>query len=375
MPGKYHHQMITRQALKSAGVSGSPLLIEEYSSYPDNVHRRYEEISPYLFVKDDIEFHYPPHTPVDQFYRYWNCAPGQGTFMVDREENGNVLFAEAGFKFYAEHFIAAFKQGEIDEAWKFLGCLLHFLEDSAFGIHAFEGPDGTDIYVLDRMSGKNIAKYICSIPLDEAVVELTVEAQIIASDIEEFVARLYCRYVEATAVSRRAVFDMALEHLTGKGENTLAENQRTMFLSAVQLAADCIATLMAICEDNAAVEKQRKLSEFTPFYYPIGGGGSFQLRRYEVDGNDFVFGVNLEARLLFDIPAIYRSFRGRIVSREVENTSVEVINNGEVQQSFKLDGNADIDIEVENPGGVFGVKVRAPRGKGELTFADGVFFR
>ena len=76
--------MITRQALKSAGVSNASMLIDEYSSYPDYFHRRYEEIAPYLFVKDNIEFHYPPPTPVDQFYRYWNCAPGQGTFIVDR---------------------------------------------------------------------------------------------------------------------------------------------------------------------------------------------------------------------------------------------------------------------------------------------------
>ena len=375
MPGKYHHQMITRQALKSAGVSGSPLLIEEYSSYPDHFHRRYDEIAPYLFIKDNIEFHYPPHTPVDQFYRYWNCAPGQGTFMVDREENSNISFAEAGFKFYIDHYMDELRSGNEEEAWKFLGCLLHFLEDSAFGIHALEGPDGTDIYVLDRMSGKNIAKYICSVPLDEAVVELTVEPQVIAADAEEFVSRLYCRYVEATAVSRQAVFDMALEYLTGKSENSLAENQRIMFLSAVQLSADCIATLMAISEGRAVAEKLRKLSEFAPFYYPIGGGGSFQLRRYELDGDDFVFGVNLEARLLFKIPAVYRSFSGRIIAGEVENTTVEVINDGVAVRNFQLDGNADIAVEVENPCGVFGLKVRAPRGKGELTFADGVFNR
>ena len=148
-----------------------------------------------------------------------------------------------------------------------------------------------------------------------------------------------------------------------------------MFLSAVQLAADCIATLMAICEGNAAAEKERKLSEFAPFYYPIGGGGGFQLRRYELDGNDFIFGVNLEARLLFDIPAVYRRFSGRIVAREVENTTVEVVNNGEVQQSIKLDGNADIVVEVDNPGGVFGLKVRAPRGQGKIAFSDGRFYR
>lgn len=375
MPNKYHHQVITRQALKSAGVNDAQLLIEEYSSFPDNFHRDYDNIAPYMFIMDKVEFHYPPHTPVDQFYRYWDHIPHQKTVMLDWTENHNHRIAESGFRFYMEHCVNALRAGKREEAWKFLGCLLHFLEDSAFGIHALEGPDGTDIYVLDRMSGKKFAKYICSLPLDDSLVELEVVPQILASEIPEAAARLYCRYVEATAISREAAFDIALEYIIGKSNHTLPENQRTMFLSAVQLAADAVATIIAIAECRAPELTQRCLCDFAPFHYPIGGGGRFQLTRYELNGGDFVFGVNLEARLLFEIPAGYKNFCGRIIASNVENTSLEIINNGSVGQKFQLNGNMDIPLEIPSPGGIFGLRCTAPSGKGEITLANGIFSR
>ena len=129
MPNKYHHQVITRQALKSAGVNDARLLIEEYSSFPDNFHRDYDNIAPYMFIMDKVEFHYPPHTPVDQFYRYWDHIPHQKTVMLDWTENHNHRIAESGFRFYMEHCVNALREGKREEAWKFLGCLLHFLED------------------------------------------------------------------------------------------------------------------------------------------------------------------------------------------------------------------------------------------------------
>ena len=225
------------------------------------------------------------------------------------------------------------------------------------------------------MSGKQFAKYICSIPLDDALTELEVVPQILASDIDEAVARLYFRYVEAAAISRQAAFDIALEYIIGKSNHTLLENQRTMFLSAVQLAADTAATVLAIAGNRAPEIPKRNLSGFAPFYYPIGGGGGFQLSSYELKGNDFTFGVNLEARLLFKIPSVYKRFTGRIITSEVENTSLEIINNGNVCQTFKLNGNMDIALDIHSPGGVFGLRCTAPAGKGRITLANGVFER
>ena len=41
---------------------------------------------------------------------------------------------------------------------------------------------------------------------------------------------------------------------------------------------------------------------------------------------------------------------------------------------FFLHFSMDFPVEIENPGGVFGVRLYAPSGKGEITLADGVFY-
>ena len=376
MPGAFHHRSITRQALASAGITDAGKLAEDYCIYPDCFHSRYEEISPYLFIMDKVEFHYIPHTPVDEFYRYWDHIPGEGTRMLSTLENRNLRFTEAGFKFYLEKSVAALRSGEREEAWKFLGCLLHFLEDSVFGVHALEGTDGTDIYVLDRLTGKDVAKYICSIPLNEELLSLQVTPQIFAFDISEAVAILYAKQAKAAASSRQALFDMALGFITGNPSRDVRAGEKVMFLNALQLAADTIATTLAIAEQRAVPSPRRELAEFEPFHYPIGGGGSFQLRKYSVSSNTISFGVNLEARLLYHLPEkSYSRFTALLCGRDAGGAEVEIINHGRTVKSFTIDTNTPVPVEIPEPGGVFGFITRAGRGKGELSVADGILHR
>ena len=375
MPARLHHQIITRQALRSAGISGHRQLIDDYSSFPDDFHRRYREVEPYMFIMDDLEFHYPPHTPVDQFYRYWNYTPERGTCMVDTTTNRNQSFSEAGFAFYLKNILGNLKKDAIDEADKFLGCLLHYLEDNAFGIHALEGPDGTDIYVLDRLSGMDFAKYICSIPLDETLWGLTVTPEIFTRCPEEFPALLYRHYCDAVAISRQALFDTAANYIYGHSKCSVLENHRTMFLSAVRLAADTIATIEAIANRADSPPSRRKLTDFAPFYYPFGGGGGFQLRRYQENNDTISFGINVEARLLYRIPEnIYRNFKAALVASEAGETKVELINHGKIIRTMDISGNQEISIDISNPGGEFGFIVHAPKGMGALTILHPEFY-
>lgn len=372
MPSKIHHQTITRQAFKSTGIAASEKLIDDYSSYPDFFHSRYQEVSPYVFIADGIEFHYPPHTPVDEFYRYWNHTPQRGTFMVSTAANRNCSFSEAGFKFYLDNILQHLRSSGNDEAEKFLGCLLHYLEDSTFGIHALEGPDGTDIYTIDRMSGRDFAKYICSIPLDEKYSGITVIPEIFATVPAEFPALLYRRYSDATATSRRALFDTALEFLTGKSQNSIFENHKIMFRSSVQLAADTIATIHALANGTAPAVNKRKLTDFAPCHYPIGGGGGFQLKRYSENGNKITFGVNLEARLLYHLPAdVYSKFRAVISGRSIAGAELDIINDGEKVDTLALAGDRDIEYILPAPRNSFGFIVRAKSGTGSITISDG----
>lgn len=373
MPAQFHHQCITRQALKSAGISASPELISDYSSFPDFYHRRYQEIKPYMFISNGIEFHYAPHTPVDEFYRYWNCNESDGTFMVSTASNRNRSFCEAGFAFYLEHILDNLHRNNDSEAEKFLGCLLHFLEDASFGVHALEGTDGTDIYVLDRMSGKSVAKYICSIPLPEAVTHHTVTPEIFAATPAEFPALLYRRCADAAAVSRQAVFDTALDYIIGKSQNSVFENQRIMFNSSVQLAADTAATIYAIANGTAPAVTSRKLTDFAPFHYPIGGGGGFQLLRYEEVNGNIRFGVNVEARLLYNIPGgCYKDFHAVITGNGIKQAELSLINDGKICQKFDLEGNCRFDCAIDSPANTFGFIVRAKSGIGSIAVNGGV---
>ncbi|MBO7327195.1 MAG: hypothetical protein J6W00_00315, partial [Lentisphaeria bacterium] len=301
MPGKIIHNTITAQALASCGITGAAALAQDYCCYPDfYFEERREEAAPYMFFYEGIQFHYPPHTPVEEFYRYWDNKDGRNHLLSTRT-NDNIRHVEAGFRYYLNKTVALLRENDRDEAWKYLGCLLHFLEDATFGLHALEGADGTDIFVLDRLSGENVTKELCKVGLPPECFSQTVEPVILSDNIEETVALLYARYVRDTAASRQALFDQAATLLFGKGKRGFDENTRRMFSTALSLTADTIATVVAIAENTATRAAERKLFCFSPFYYPIGGGGSFQLRRYELDGDDFVFGVNLEARLLFKI--------------------------------------------------------------------------
>lgn len=376
MPARIHHQTITRQALRSAGISGSAALIEDYSSFPDYYHTRYQEVKPYLFIHDDLEFHYPPHTPVDEFYRYWNYEPETGTRMVSTAANRNRSFSEAGFKFYLDNILHHLGRSQFDEAYKFLGCLLHYLQDSTFGIHALEGPDGTDIYTIDRMSGKDFAKYVCAIALDESFSSLTVSPEIFASHPDEFPALLYRRYCDCTAISRQALFDTALDFIIGKSKNTVLDNQRMMFNSSVQLSADTIATIFALAGNTTPTVNERSLSEFAPFHYPIGGGGGFQLKRFSESRNCIKFGINVEARLLYHLPEnFYSRFSAAISGEEIAGAVLKIINDGNVVREIELAGSQRSQIDLTCPRNEFGFIVKARKGIGSLSIADGTFFR
>lgn len=376
MPAKIHHQTITRQSLRSAGIPEAATLIEDYSSFPDYYHTRYNEVKPYLFIHDDLEFHYPPHTPVDEFYRYWNYEPETGTRMVSTAANCNRSFSEAGFKFYLDNILLRLSRNQIDEAYKFLGCLLHYLQDSTFGIHALEGPDGTDIYTIDRMSGRDFAKYVCAIPLDESFSSITVSPEIFASHPTEFPALLYRRYCDCTAISRQALFDTALDFIIGKSKNTLLDNQRMMFNSSVQLSADTIATIFALANDTAPAVKERRLSEFAPFHYPIGGGGGFQLKRYSEKRNCIKFGINVEAKLLYHLPEnFYSRFSAEISGEDIAGAVLKIINNGSVVREIELSGSQKLPIDLQHPRNEFGFIVKARKGIGSLSIDGGIFSR
>ena len=201
MPGELIHQTITAQALLSNGITDAAALAESYCCYPDYYFDdRCKEVQPYMYFHEGIQFHYPPHTPVEEFYRYWNRNE-KGNYLMSTRSNDNIRHTEAGFRYYMEKVVALLRQNERDEAWKYLGCLLHFLEDAVFGLHALEGADGTDIFVLDRLSGSNVTRELCKIALPQKCLTQTVEPQIFSDNVAEAVSLLYARCSQISGIS------------------------------------------------------------------------------------------------------------------------------------------------------------------------------
>ena len=373
MPGLIFHQCLTKQALESNHIFDAADLAESYCAYPDFYYdERSPEVKPYMYFHDGIQFHYPPHTPVEEFYRYWDRNE-QGNFPFNHHENENVIHVEAGFRFYLEKIIVLLQSGSREEAEKYLGCLLHFLEDSTFGVHAFEGADGTDLFVLDRLSGADIAKYLCSISLTDELKKAVVKPQIISTNQDELVSLLYARYVRDSAFSRKLLFDMSVRYLYGTGHRPQDENIKLMFFTALQLAADTIASITAIVSGGKSAAGQRALTDFSPFHYPIGGSG-FALRKYEEQENTITFGVNSAASLLYSIPEnIYDSFSCKVCGSDFEQVTLSILNRNETVQTIELEDGKEYFLNVPFPGGTFGFRITSPRVLGQIRISEGVF--
>ena len=373
MPGSSIHQCLTRQALESNHISGAENLINTYCLYPDYYFGEVSaEIKPYMYFHDGIQFHYPPHTPVEEFYRYWD-RDENGNYPFCHHENENIVHVEAGFRFYLGKIILFLNAGKREEAWKYFGCLLHFLEDSTFGLHAFEGADGSDIFVLDRLFGTDMTRYLSGISLSDDLQSMTVVPKVLTSNAEEFIPLLYARYVKDTARSRQYLFDMAVEHQYGKSHCSSGENVREMFLVSLQLAADTAATVLAIASGEKAVAYNRSLTEFSPFHYPIGGSG-FILKKYEERENTITFGVNSAASLLYRIPEhLYDSFSCMVRGIGIKQVYLELLDKNEVVRRIELENEKDISLTVPSPGGIFGFRIHSSEVCGQIRITDGRF--
>ncbi|MBR1953393.1 MAG: hypothetical protein IKA32_12490 [Lentisphaeria bacterium] len=376
MPGKIIHRTITAQALASCKITDACALAQDYCCYPDfYFEEKSEEAAPYMFFYEGIQFHYPPHTPVEEFYRYWDHKDGRNILLSTRD-NDNIRHVEAGFRYYLNKTVALLRENNRSEAWKYLGCLLHFLEDSTFGLHTLEGADGTDIFVLDRLSGTNVTKELCKVELPREYFSQTVEPEIISDNIEETVSLLFARYVRDSAAGRQALFDQAAALLFGVSQRDFDANTRIMFSNALSLTADTIATVIAIAENTAPHTVERKLVCFSPFHYPIGGSGGFGLRKFEETDGIVTFGTNSSAKLLYSIPAnIYRRFSASVYGNDIRQLTLYLINNGNVIQTIELEKNRETLLEITAPGGTVGFEISSNDPSGKIEIRNAVFCR
>ncbi len=243
-------------------------------------------------MKDGIQFHYPPHTPYEEAYRYWNSDENGRLFHSHKFINHNFEFMFSGFQFYFNRIIDCLNNNEKEEARKFLGCLVHTLEDSTFGLHALEGPGGAAAFVLDRMADSRDfpirPSYLAARLNSDCCQVPNYVPHSLGRTADEASMRLYAEYVACVTDSRKCLFSFILKANNGDTEICRHLTQR-MFDNAVKISADAIWTVFAIANGKDATPPPCPLTDMEPHVFPFGGFHPYRYTAFERD-----FAVNMK---------------------------------------------------------------------------------
>lgn len=374
-------------------------LIEKYCCYPDDFFSQdkgvHENIKPYMFVKDEIQFHYLPDSPLNELYRYWLPKPQEHRLEKPKAfHNSNFSHAKEGFEFYFNNIVKCFKEANYPEGAKFTGCLLHMLEDSSFGAHSLEGPYGTDLFVLERLfeEQEDLSKTpLCILTaLDCSKIKtFDYSPKLLGESVEEIVIHLYAAYVQNVSKSRRICFKI-VQNVYNNEEDENPELIQTMFTNTVKMCTDMLFSVCSVANNEfKGSEHLNKISltELDPFEFPLGGSGGYRFLSYlkniavnndmqkiplklKLDGKiisfdkGISFGSHYEASLCYWIPQdVYSAFDACIglhpdYLNEKSGIKIQLINNNEVVQEVDFNkNNSATQIKVKAPQGEFGFKI------------------
>lgn len=403
MPGAAVHSQLTRAALElqPRPVGDPEALIADYCNYPDRCFSQWDQLKKYTFFLDGIQFHYLPDTPWNELYRYWK--PEDGTVRRARKfVNENFRHAHAGFDFCITNFLREYDRGQEEEAKKFLGCLLHMLEDSTFAFHTMEGPGGADAFVLDRLMDAPFSPAAELAKLSaEGLPMPDYRPGSLGGTPGEFLMRLYAEYVRAASRARKFSF----RYLLAKAENRPAdarEAQTGQYHNSVKLCADVIFTLYQLARGEECGQPDPfPLTELEPHEFPFGGPGAYCCRSIDHDfamapdgtrlpleldnggrcSSGLAFGNHFEGSLRYWIaPGVFGRFTARLgyhsALRGKGETEVGIVNGGRVVRTLRLDpDHTAAALEIPDPQGDFGLSFRNRKPSGVLVLAEPVFHR
>ena len=387
MPNALTHSVITRAALalQPFDTGCCDALISDYCNYPD----RYSAAD-YDLPTDDIQFHYLPDSSLNELYRFWKCKDGKLEHCRNFT-NENFYHAVSGFSRYLDLTFSNFRNGNREEALKYLGWILHVLEDATFGLHSLEGCLGSDPFILDRLSGKPVSDMLVEIQLDKMPELPVYSPRALGDSCAETVMRLYAEYCRVSADSRQCCFRYAISKLYGTGD--VEKEKKQMFDNAVKLCADTVYTVFMLASGKTLRTGDTiMLTSFEPYEFPFGGCNGYRYRQYSIDhaldnashpiplrlgekeyARGIAFAAHHAGALRYIInEEIFRKFTCRIGLHPGGSTEkqvgISIINRGTVVETFTLDKHNDIyDLTIDAPGGEFGFVYRCPPAAGEVV--------
>ena len=395
MPATAQHRRMTANALNLVPELPGPRsrLTEEFCLYPDQALNAPEEFARYCRLPSGEWFHYLPDVSYAELYRYHTVDCAGHIRRARAFRNGNYDFALPGFLHLLRQSATQLGDGKEEEAMKYLGVLLHVLQDACFGIHALEGPGGSDLFFFDRLRigdfspAEVLARLDCSdFPFFSAAPRM------LGTSVPEAALRLYAHYCRTARAARRSCMEILLAHWNGKNENTAP--CLSMYRNAVLLCADVLKTVSELATGKTEASPYIPLAELEPYEFPVGGYGAYRFRTQEIDcyytpdgqkqqltfpeavfHSGLSFGLSVEQNLLYHLPEkTFDRFSGTLLLSGEKDASVHcrLVNRGTVVRKFVFDADHPVQtVNLSDPAGEFGFRLTSEAPFGIMVLGDG----
>lgn len=262
--------------------------VSQYCLYPDLYWDagRHEEIRPYALLIDGRQFHY---TPANEAENEWEMARRDESWVIQRvreKANRNWEFVREGLAYYLPRAVQALAEREMREAGRWMGVIVHFVQDGGHELHALEGPDGLDFFALDRLVEP---------PKDEPHRSATMtmlehsnkegdirpyEPRLLGTSVREVIFRLYSAYYRLARGSRFKHLPIVLALQRGD-RATAARLLREMDEDAARLTCDVIHTMTSMAAEHYRDDRLEDLASVSlvdtyPLCRPWIAGGPYR---------------------------------------------------------------------------------------------------
>lgn len=310
MPSAPIHSLLTRRTIECLApeqgrllASEMEMLCQEYCCYPDMYYDNADKTKPFLCFIDDIPFHYIPNETVE--YNNWKMEAsenGPRLALIPAKENVHHRHCRSGFLYYFENIARSLTSDRAADAAKFIGALCHVLQDNTIPVHALEGFDGADLFVLDR---------IVAPPADDpyTVPSLVLKGELVEPELPDYQPRLlgaspqeasfhaYTRFADTVAANRLDILPLVSAYYAHEPA-MMQSYWRRIYQRTLQLTCDFLHTGFAIganafspaemewlhrvpLEKLRAARRPRYLSQ--PYQYtPFIDGWSLDIHRHPV---------------------------------------------------------------------------------------------
>lgn len=375
-------------------------LVREYCWYPDwyygSDRDRQSAARPYVITIDEHPFHYVPANAVES--DNWRVRADGTLQRLPNQPNRHWHHVSRGFTLGLDRVIERLRAGDIDEAARHAGPLLHVIEDAGAAMHCLEGPDGTDPFVLERLLRPptdepaaaigNVLRQPDAVDFDASGFRPT----LLGARVDEAVLHLYARYCRMVSANRLEVIPYVQHTWDGRADAARAcvgrMNRAMCALGADLLhTAACLASGRLDAEELAPLRAVR-LGDLQPIHRPyflpgytiaplvadhsLDEVGQRVPLRLRLDGSVRQFdrgigtGCHAEYLLAYDLPAgVYESFTGAV------GLHAELGRSGGFATEMRLGGRKvwEADFNAAHPAGAFAVPV-SPGGMLELYVRD-----